>query len=186
MKKKRNLIKNKCGLCNPIYTDVLVWPSFSFIYESSRLFLPLDEHKIAPIVEGVCLDDTRWIVDYPDTLIRILRVDISLKFHQELMVFVNNSRKTNFRRTFFYTCLSRFRTITLTVLLSLATFKNLDKCELQLLGLVVGYLVILGLSMAIELAICVVAMRGSILNTAPRASMQYILYFRVGKVICYS
>jgi sn1-specific diacylglycerol lipase len=95
------------------------------------------------------------------------------------MVFVNNSRKTNFRRTFFYTCLSRFRTITLTVLLSLATFKNLDKCELQLLGLVVGYLVILGLSMAIELAICVVAMRGSILNTAPRASMQYILYFRV-------
>jgi hypothetical protein len=36
------------------------------------------------------------------------------------------------------------------------------------------------------LAICVVAMRGSILNTAPRASMQYILYFRVGKVICYS
>ncbi|XP_063923643.1 diacylglycerol lipase-alpha-like isoform X2 [Zophobas morio] len=70
-------------------------------------------------------------------------------------------------------------TIILTVLLSLSTFANLEKCELQLLGLVVGYLVILGLSMAIELAICVVAMRGSILDTTPRSSMQYILYFRL-------
>nr|XP_015836274.1 PREDICTED: sn1-specific diacylglycerol lipase alpha [Tribolium castaneum] len=74
-------------------------------------------------------------------------------------------------------------TVILTVFLSLATFENLVHCELQLLGLVLGYVVILALSMAIELAICVIAMKGSILDTAPRASMQYILYFRVGKTI---
>lgn len=34
--------------------------------------------------------------------------------------------------------------------------------------------------MATEIWICVVAMRGSILDTAPRASMQYILYTRLG------
>ncbi|XP_044260165.1 diacylglycerol lipase-alpha isoform X2 [Tribolium madens] len=70
-------------------------------------------------------------------------------------------------------------TVILTVFLSLATFENLVYCELQLLGLVLGYVVILVFSMALELAICVVAMKGSILDTAPRSSMQYILYFRV-------
>lgn len=34
--------------------------------------------------------------------------------------------------------------------------------------------------MVIEVCIIVVSLRGSILNTAPRSSMQYLLYIRLG------
>ncbi|XP_055616248.1 diacylglycerol lipase-alpha isoform X3 [Toxorhynchites rutilus septentrionalis] len=43
----------------------------------------------------------------------------------------------------------------------------------------IGYLTILSLCVLLELAICVVSMRGSILDTGPRASMPYLLYGRV-------
>lgn len=33
----------------------------------------------------------------------------------------------------------------------------------------------------IELAICIVSMRGSILDTSPRSSMKYWLYFKISK-----
>lgn len=66
------------------------------------------------------------------------------------------------------------------VLLGVIHFDNSVQCVLYLWAFVVGYLVVLGLSMATEVWICVVAMRGSILDTAPRASMQYILYTRLG------
>lgn len=34
-----------------------------------------------------------------------------------------------------------------------------------------------------EVCISVISLRGSILNTAPRASMQYLLYVRLGEYI---
>ncbi|XP_065343511.1 diacylglycerol lipase-alpha isoform X2 [Cloeon dipterum] len=45
------------------------------------------------------------------------------------------------------------------------------------LGLYMG---LLGVAMALEMGIAVVAMRGSILDTEPRAPMQYLLYTRIG------
>lgn len=70
-------------------------------------------------------------------------------------------------------------TIILGVVLFAIDYDKSVHCVMLLWGLVVGYLVILVLSMAIEVCICVVAMRGSILDTKPRASMQYILYLRL-------
>lgn len=54
------------------------------------------------------------------------------------------------------------------------------ECVQYLWIFVIVYLILMALSMATEAWICVVAMRGSILDTAPRASMQYILYLRLG------
>lgn len=67
------------------------------------------------------------------------------------------------------------------VLLGVIHFDITIQCVRYLWGFILGYLVVLGLSMATEIWICIVAMRGSILDTAPRASMQYILYIRLGK-----
>lgn len=66
------------------------------------------------------------------------------------------------------------------VLLGIIHFDHSVQCELFLWGFIIGYLIVLGLSLATEVWICVVAMRGSILDTAPRSSMQYILYIRLG------
>ncbi|KAJ8917361.1 hypothetical protein NQ315_002383 [Exocentrus adspersus] len=70
-------------------------------------------------------------------------------------------------------------TIVLVIILFLVEYDRSVQCVLLLWGLVVGYLVILVLSMAIEICVCAVAMRGSILDTGKRASMQYILYLRL-------
>lgn len=69
------------------------------------------------------------------------------------------------------------------VLLGMVEFDRSIQCVGLLWDFVLGYLVILALSQATELCISIVAMRGSILDTAPRASMRYLLYIRVGKRI---
>ncbi|KAL1488240.1 hypothetical protein ABEB36_015195 [Hypothenemus hampei] len=74
-------------------------------------------------------------------------------------------------------------TIILGVVLYVVEYDKSVQCVLLLWGLVVGYLIILLLSMIIELAVCVVALRGSILDTTPRSSMQYILYIRLSVMI---
>ncbi|XP_056633606.1 diacylglycerol lipase-alpha isoform X2 [Diorhabda sublineata] len=70
-------------------------------------------------------------------------------------------------------------TIILSVILSLVNYDRSVYSIFLLWCLIIGYLVILIFSMLIELVICVVAMRGSILDTGKRASMQYILYLRL-------
>ncbi|XP_049824553.1 diacylglycerol lipase-alpha isoform X3 [Aethina tumida] len=70
-------------------------------------------------------------------------------------------------------------TIILGCVLFLIHFDRSVQCVLLLWCLILVYLVILILSLAVEFAICVVAMRGSILETAQRSSMQYILYLRL-------
>lgn len=67
------------------------------------------------------------------------------------------------------------------MLLGVIHFDHSIVCVRYLWGFILGYLAVLGLSMATEVWICIVAMRGSILDTTPRASMQYILYVRLGK-----
>ncbi|KAJ8958539.1 hypothetical protein NQ318_002334 [Aromia moschata] len=70
-------------------------------------------------------------------------------------------------------------TIVLCAILFLVEYDHSVQCIYLLWGHVVGYLSILVASMAIEIAVCVVAMRGSILDTGKRTSMQYILYLRL-------
>nr|XP_040240289.2 diacylglycerol lipase-alpha isoform X1 [Anopheles coluzzii] len=58
-------------------------------------------------------------------------------------------------------------------------FDRAEYCILQLWYFQIGYMILLAVCMCLELSICVVSMRGSILDTEPRASMQYLLYARV-------
>ncbi|XP_052900649.1 diacylglycerol lipase-alpha [Anopheles moucheti] len=58
-------------------------------------------------------------------------------------------------------------------------FDRTENCVLQLWYFQIGYMILLAVCMCLELSICVVSMRGSILDTEPRASMQYLLYGRV-------
>ncbi|XP_050302492.1 diacylglycerol lipase-alpha isoform X2 [Anthonomus grandis grandis] len=74
-------------------------------------------------------------------------------------------------------------TIILAVILFILKFDKSVHCILLIWSLVVGYLAILLVSIVIEVAVCVVALRGSILDTTPRSSMQYILYIRLAVMI---
>ncbi|XP_076642812.1 inactivation no afterpotential E isoform X1 [Halictus rubicundus] len=65
------------------------------------------------------------------------------------------------------------------VLLGILTWDRSVTCILLLWEYVVGYLVIFGVSMLVEFSICFLSTRGSILDTAARAPMQYILYIRL-------
>ncbi|XP_050074233.1 diacylglycerol lipase-alpha [Anopheles maculipalpis] len=58
-------------------------------------------------------------------------------------------------------------------------FDQTEHCVLQLWYFQIGYMILLAVCMCLELSICVVSMRGSILDIEPRASMQYLLYGRV-------
>ncbi|XP_048514816.1 diacylglycerol lipase-alpha isoform X4 [Athalia rosae] len=69
--------------------------------------------------------------------------------------------------------------IVLGVLLGVLEWDRTVSCILLLWEYFLGYLAILLVSILVELSICVLAMRGSIQDTAPRAPMQYFLYFRL-------
>ncbi|XP_055605108.1 diacylglycerol lipase-alpha [Uranotaenia lowii] len=72
--------------------------------------------------------------------------------------------------------------IWLTVLAIVAGVFSYDRsvrCVELLWFFQIGYLGILGLCILLEVAICIVSMRGSILDTGPRAAMPYLLYSRV-------
>ncbi|CAH0548856.1 unnamed protein product [Brassicogethes aeneus] len=70
-------------------------------------------------------------------------------------------------------------TIILSCALGLIHFDRSKQCVLLIWYLILGYLGLLLLSMAFEMCICIVAMRGSILDITKRSSMQYILYLRL-------
>ncbi|XP_078050990.1 inactivation no afterpotential E isoform X2 [Augochlora pura] len=69
--------------------------------------------------------------------------------------------------------------IVLGVLLGVLTWDRSVTCVLLLWEYVVGYLAIFGVSMLVEFSICFLSTRGSILDTAARAPMQYVLYVRL-------
>ena len=57
-------------------------------------------------------------------------------------------------------------------------------CMSELYEHTVGYLILMSGCILIELCICWVSSRGTIMNTIPRASMQYLLYVRFGWSFC--
>ncbi|XP_058127729.1 diacylglycerol lipase-alpha [Anopheles ziemanni] len=69
------------------------------------------------------------------------------------------------------------------VVLSVVTltfhFDRAEHCIQQLWYFEIGYIILLAACVCLELAICIVSMRGSILDTDPRSSMQYLLYARL-------
>ncbi|XP_054001442.1 diacylglycerol lipase-alpha isoform X3 [Hylaeus anthracinus] len=65
------------------------------------------------------------------------------------------------------------------LLLGILKWDRSVPCILLLWEYVVGYLAIFGACMAVEFSICFLATRGSILDTAARAPMQYVLYVRI-------
>ncbi|XP_058798543.1 diacylglycerol lipase-alpha isoform X1 [Phymastichus coffea] len=69
--------------------------------------------------------------------------------------------------------------IVLGVLLGVLEWDRSMQCVLLLWEYVIGYLVIFVTSMAVEFAMCLLATRGSILDTAARAPMQHLLYIRL-------
>ncbi|KAL3270811.1 hypothetical protein HHI36_021333 [Cryptolaemus montrouzieri] len=73
--------------------------------------------------------------------------------------------------------------IVLTLLLLLVHFDKKTECVLLLWGFIVGYLVILALSMVLEVTVAIIALRGTILDPEPRESMQYVLYLRVAVML---
>ncbi|XP_046832367.1 diacylglycerol lipase-alpha isoform X1 [Vespa crabro] len=65
------------------------------------------------------------------------------------------------------------------VLLGILQWDRSVMCIFLLWEYILGYLVLFIVSMVVEFSICFLATRGSILDTAVRAPMQYILYIRL-------
>jgi len=59
-----------------------------------------------------------------------------------------------------------------------------DDCGVELYRITLGFLVTLCVTLALEVAVAVVSMRGSILNVQPRAVMPYLLYARLRTFSC--
>jgi len=74
-----------------------------------------------------------------------------------------------------------FRAVVVVVLLANQSLWGPEKCASLLRAHLFVYLGMLCLSMFLELGIAIVAMRGSILDTEPRAPMQHLIYSRMGK-----
>lgn len=70
--------------------------------------------------------------------------------------------------------------VVLSIILSVMDFGGTSECMIDLYEHVLGYVVILSGCIVVEGFISWVGMRGTILYTAPRASMQYLLYVRLG------
>lgn len=73
------------------------------------------------------------------------------------------------------------RFVILSVVLFGLVYNPNETCSLNLVDHGRGYLGILLSCMIAEVAIIWLSMRGSILYTEPRDSMQYVLYVRLGK-----
>ncbi|CAO1396104.1 unnamed protein product [Diamesa serratosioi] len=69
--------------------------------------------------------------------------------------------------------------IILSFVLIIFEYDKSIKCIEYLWFYIIGYICLLVAITLVEIAICIVSMRGSILDTSPRASMQYWLYLRL-------
>jgi sn1-specific diacylglycerol lipase len=67
------------------------------------------------------------------------------------------------------------------VLLAGASLSRTEPCVILLKTHLFIYLAILCTSLLLELGIAILAMRGTILDTEPRAAMKYLLYSRICK-----
>lgn len=71
------------------------------------------------------------------------------------------------------------RLVVLGVVLGILEWERSVPCVLLLWEYMIGYLVIFASSMAVEFSMCLLATRGSILDTTARAPMQYLLYIHL-------
>ena len=74
-----------------------------------------------------------------------------------------------------------YRVIGLAIIFGLIEFDREVACSRDLHDHILGYLVILSLCLVLEAVIACVSLRGGILDSEPRNSMQYLLYARLRK-----
>jgi sn1-specific diacylglycerol lipase len=79
-------------------------------------------------------------------------------------------------------CVDCCRAVVVVVLLTNQSLWGSEKCAYLLRVHLFVYLGMLCSSMFLELGIGIIAMRGSILDTEPRAPMQYFIYSRMGEL----
>lgn len=82
-----------------------------------------------------------------------------------------------------FVCFFFFRTVALGILLGVLEWDHKVPCINLVFQYTIGYLAIFGACMFFEFLMCLLATRGSILDTNARASMQYLLYVRLGEYI---
>lgn len=70
--------------------------------------------------------------------------------------------------------------IALTVILATFDFAQMENCIWRLHEHMIGYVVILAGCSVVEACIAWVSLRGTILDSGPRAAMEYLLYVRLG------
>ena len=81
---------------------------------------------------------------------------------------------------FFFT----FREVALAVIFGVVDFEPAKNCSVGLLNLknyLLGYLIMVSVSIVIEIVVFWVSLRGTILQAEPRECMQYLLYTKLGK-----
>lgn len=78
-----------------------------------------------------------------------------------------------------------YRLTVLGVLLGILEWDRSVPCILLMWEYMIGYEGLFVACIAVEFSICFLATRGSILDTATRAPMQYILYIRLCEYIYY-
>ncbi|KAK0167112.1 hypothetical protein PV327_004554 [Microctonus hyperodae] len=84
----------------------------------------------------------------------------------------------------FFLSLTHFiQVIVLGVFLGLITWDRSVTCALLLWSYILGYLIILIVSMVVEVGICILATRGSILDTNARAPMHHLLYMKLSLLL---
>ena len=77
-----------------------------------------------------------------------------------------------------------FREIALAVIFGVVDFEPAKNCSVGLLNLknyLLGYLIMVSVSIVIEIVVFWVSLRGTILQVEPRECMQYLLYTKLGK-----
>ncbi|XP_045466398.1 diacylglycerol lipase-alpha isoform X2 [Harmonia axyridis] len=70
-------------------------------------------------------------------------------------------------------------TIVLTLLLIFVHFDKKTECVFLLWWFIIGYMIILVISMLLESMVAFIALKGTILDQEPREPMQYVLYVRI-------
>jgi hypothetical protein len=77
-----------------------------------------------------------------------------------------------------------FREVALAVIFGVVDFEPAKNCSVGLLNLknyLLGYLIMVSVSIVIEIVVFWVSLRGTILQAEPRECMQYLLYTKLGK-----
>lgn len=81
---------------------------------------------------------------------------------------------------FFLVC---FRFVVLTIILAVVEFNKQIECIFLLWQHMIGYLIVIIVSLLLELMISLTALRGSILDTEQRKAIPSLIYIRLGEIL---